>query len=529
MGFFNKGKASAPTKTDCRKGKNRKGIVGFALCPVTDLEACADPTFSESKFLTSTRPRSEQSQTDGSTSTSSDEIPRPKHSKFFVTDPVLQGVNNADRHLSTIGQMPHCSKKKTVPTSSDVDVDFPDVRGSEVWDIELEKSLPLDDGSGIAQGVGEEVVLKTHWHRSEFSSHPRLPDVDSHLHGPQDVVSLSPDRTTFHPRPETLRYSSPSPSLAPSQSASQWPMAKTQAPEYQLQPNQPMKYQNSSKAKDESTQPVKPQPFRFRPLNNLNVAKTYSNVSPAPDSLLLPICIEDDPREVQSHNISEGDLVILSQHLDPEPIIYGKEGENMGQQIPRYPHHHFQDMAYDGYSEGYEEDYENSHFLHWQDGEADDADLYVSHEAYAADNDGDYGDYQELRYPLGYQSVGPDEELVAESQGEIGDHCSASEVWDVDDEAWLFLDGMMNGHSDNHPGVCEPTPNVISPTTSPRHTSISSNQYPTSDPLAFSQGRSLLFGVEEPILQDGFAQGGLGLAQYDVERRLKDHWLPQRL
>ena len=438
-----------------------------------------DHTFSETKFLNPGRSQDELLHLGNSSSscTSNDAqgTREPiKFSKFFIETSRAEHITNKKRRT---GSEKPLSITEHVHKSPDIQAEaFDDGARSEIWDIELEKSLPSDDRTlSIQDREMQSMIVNTQIKKT--TDIDSCPDIHSLETQPSSRDrSLPRDASSIRGQSNKLQPDSPS-SPTPTHSASQVDSFSqhdfVQSPIHQRQTDET----ESKRLPISHTLS-----FRFRPVKSTNEmfkfpAKSFAfdpfemgdNDAQTQLTMNVPEYAEQDSRDLLT-TVNFNDYTLD----DVEDCCWQDESN---------PEHHQPEMCKTTTQNG-----------------LDIYEIYV----------GDYDAPKTL------------------SDGEQESHSSLlAEEWShilVDDD-YGSTDALTSQSMD----WSDLDHKVASIPESTRY--IQDVRGSDTTTSAFIQGRSVLFGIEEPIVHN---EGGMSLGLKRVEHEvaaqlLKDHWLPQKL
>ena len=432
----------------------------------------------------------------------------PKISKFFVKTS-RDDQNSVHGKEKRTGSERSCVKKDVHVKGLDVQADrLTDGRESEVWDIELDKSLPSDDKS-LSNHLQEAQnrILKSHVDNLAVKGPFPCLKLNDKKQLSSSGQSLQENFSPIHGQSSELRNYRSS-SLA----SSHYTSRLFNPPHYGCDVESITHQSETKQTENEYPVSQAAPTFRFRPMGNTNhmitspatqppLVSPYDNideqgsVQAIPDMVLLDTAaVDDEPDSTETWNIGINNLYYPDQNphnmmdvylddfaLNDNVKCYWSQDEN--NQDVGLPHEHYEmhatttDLIYQHELEPFEDDWEDRDGLDTMLYEEPDCPGSISTEEWSAipmDNDG-----RDLR---------------------VYAHASHSA------EEWSELDD----------------PTAVSLSESPVYTQAQT---------AFVQGRSLLFGIEEPIVpSDGEMLWGIESAKHEVTARLlKDHWLPQKL
>ena len=439
---------------------------------------------------------------------------KPKISKFFTRAPRAKQASNLDKKSQTrSGRKASVTKDVDVDSRSQVDPSV-DGRGSEVWDIELDKSLPSDDKS-LSDQVQEaqNIILKTHFNKLAVENPPGI-NLNDEMQLPSREFSLQETSSAIHEQSNVLKHCKPS-SIAPSHSASQ-------------QLNAPPPYDRDIKSVIPENEcilvPHTPPTFRFRPLRNTNHRFIFP-VTQAPEPL-VPLC--DNMGDEGSSQVLP-DMMLDPEAIDDEPN--SNEAWNIGIHDLDHPDQD-QDshMIMDVYLDDHAPDDDG---YYWYQDE-NNQELGLSHEHYDMDERTiDLIDQHNLEVFEDDWENGDDwdgQDIILFEEPDCPGSLNTEEWTTIsadNDSGNLGLDAHTSDCVEDWSDLDDPGAESVCESTS--YAQEARGVDPTQ--TAFIQGRSLLFGIEEPIAhKDGENLWGIESAEHEVTTRLlKGHWLPQKL
>jgi len=512
-GVFNKGKASIPISN---KKKMRKGLFCYKMVVSARINRNADTGFSESKFLgkenvpqvkrhdSAVITSDSDSDIDQSSSSSSTTHKTPVNiSQFFLPASVSE---NSPPTIKQNSGSNKCSAHSELAIEENC---------SKIWDIELGKSLPSDDCE-----IESVVRKKLTGTADEKNVHPSIFH-ESTKNAERSVLSAKSQ--VQHARLNTERSGSSFSSISPSQSASQRPVRFNTHSTFWL----PRGDNETYDLHCPPTPPIrKPTSFNFRPVFRKSLPKDQGN--PKLEETRWVAVSEAD--ETPTRNMTEE--ILGSDH----PPIQFTDAEWAHDHLPN-EYSGFQSSAafsclngeYDGFLEnsahtGYLLPQEamlvdDLDYMEWQQSPEEISYPQAVYESNCDEfsiihsNDMNTYDLNDLEYdrcPI----MTPLEEDILEPEDNTGssDMAIIDEGRDYDEEITsVWIDASIASLDDD--------------TTS----------LEVDDTLIFTQGRSLLHGIEVPFVSktqliDSWHSGGSArTVEQEMSKRLTDHWLPQKL
>ncbi|KAF8517836.1 hypothetical protein JB92DRAFT_2904727 [Gautieria morchelliformis] len=420
----------------------------------------------------------------------------PKISKFFIEAHCAEKSRYHGKETRTGFEKRLPFVTKEVLRGSDIRADLQDGRESEVWEIELDKSLPSQDMSLSDQGQeAQNTILKAHINKRTVKN--SLPGID-----PDDEIQLANShrshlRDSSPEQSDLLEHCAP-PSLAPSYSASQrfnHGLEVIESITHQRETSQ-----RSDKHRHVShTSPT----FHFRPMRNTNHMFTF----PAIHSPVAPNYDKGDD-ECRAQGAEE--MLTGGPEAAAEPNY--KDTWNMDTDDLDDPAHNSPNFMMEGYLDDYPLDDEED--CCWEDESNQDLDPH-EHRMYET---ADLFHQDELAAYETYLGVGQGQRAYVYDPGYPGSF--STEEWSAiqrEDGNESLRTGPLTRHSAEDWSELNAE-------------AVSLSELPTYEPTetAFIQGRSLLLGIEDPIMHND-ADVPESVEREVTLRLLRDHWLPQKL
>lgn len=469
-----------------------------------------DHTFSETKFLNPGRSQDEllhlgSSSSSSCTSNDAQGTREPiKISKFFIETSRAEHITTKKRRTGSekpLSITEHAHKSPNIQAEA-----FDEGARSEIWDIELEKSLPSDDKTLSSQDREmQSIILNTQI--KKFTDIDPCPDINSLETQPSSRGrSLPMDASSIRGQSNKLQPDNPS-SPTPTHSASQVDSFSQHDLDFV---ESAIHQRQTDEAESKRLRISHTLSFRTRPVKSTNEVFKF----PATSFAFDPFEMGDNDAQTQLS------MSILNRK-DTNDGRISNEACQWNMNVPEYAEQDSRDLLTAANFNDYTLD--DVEHCCWQD--ESDPELKPPpehHQPEMCETTTQNGlDIYEIYF-------GDYDAPKTLSDGEQESHGSVlAEEWShilVDDD--YGSTDALTSQSMDWSGLDHKVESI--PESTRYIQDVRGSDTTTS---AFIQGRSVLFGIEEPIVHD---EGGVSLGLKRVEHEvaaqlLKDHWLPQKL